>query len=162
MGSKSTLPALATDPKFIFFTDFDGTITEKDSNDHMIDNLGFGAARREALNVGVLLRGEPFRDAFSQMLDSITAPFPECIEALLANIRLDPGFHAFYAWAKAHNVPVVVLSGGMRPIVEALLGKFLGEDEVRRLRIVCNDVEAREGKRIDEAGGWRIVYHDDR
>lgn len=27
------------DPKFIFFTDFDGTITLKDSNDYMVRNL---------------------------------------------------------------------------------------------------------------------------
>ena len=153
---------MATNPKFIFFTDFDGTITQKDSNDHMIDNLGFGAARREALNDGVLLRGEPFRDAFALMLDSITAPFSECVDVLLKNIQLDTGFAAFYAWAKANNVPVVVLSGGMRPVVEALLTKFLGSEEAGSLRIVCNDVEAREGKSINDESGWRIVYHDDR
>ena len=153
---------MATNPKFIFFTDFDGTITQTDSNDHIIDNLGFGAARRVEVNEGVLLRGEPFRDAFSQMLDSITAPFPECVAMLLRDIQLDPGFREFYAWAKENNVPVVVLSGGMRPIVEALLRKFLGDGEVNGLRIVCNGVETREGKRMDEEGGWRIVYHDDR
>lgn len=31
MGSYDTLPAMKTDPKVIFFTDFDGTITLKDS-----------------------------------------------------------------------------------------------------------------------------------
>ena len=87
MGSTS-LPALATNPRFIFFTDFDGTITQTDSNDHIIDNLGFGAARREALNDGVLLRGAPFREAFSQMLESIKAPFSECVNLLLKDSML--------------------------------------------------------------------------
>ena len=50
----------------------------------------------------------------------------------------------------------------MRPIVEALLGKFLGAEAAARLRIVCNSVEAREGKSMDDEGGWRIVYHDNR
>ncbi|TPX25827.1 hypothetical protein DIZ76_011284 [Coccidioides immitis] len=31
MGSHSDLPAMQTNPKIIFFTDFDGTITLKDS-----------------------------------------------------------------------------------------------------------------------------------
>ena len=36
----SDLPAMKfpfEDPKFIFFTDFDGTITLQDSNDFMVD-----------------------------------------------------------------------------------------------------------------------------
>jgi hypothetical protein len=39
MTSESQLKALEfpfKDPKFIFFTDFDGTITLKDSNDYMV------------------------------------------------------------------------------------------------------------------------------
>ncbi len=39
MSSKSDLKAMNwpfKDPKFIFFTDFDGTITLKDSNDFMV------------------------------------------------------------------------------------------------------------------------------
>lgn len=31
MGSMADLPAMKTNPKFIFFTDFDGTITTQDS-----------------------------------------------------------------------------------------------------------------------------------
>jgi len=31
-----SLPAMKTNPKFIFFTDFDGTITLFDSNDFMV------------------------------------------------------------------------------------------------------------------------------
>ena len=44
------LPALKTNPKFIFFTDFDGTITNQDSNDYMTDNLGYGTALRKKGN----------------------------------------------------------------------------------------------------------------
>jgi hypothetical protein len=39
MAAKTDLPALSfpfKDPKFIFFTDFDGTITLQDSNDYMV------------------------------------------------------------------------------------------------------------------------------
>ena len=159
------LPALATRPKYIFFTDFDGTITQQDSNDYITDHLGFGAALRKEGNADVLYGRRHFRDAFQEMMDSIHVPFQQCIDTLLGNVTLDPGFKAFFEWAGRENVPIVVLSGGMRPIIEALLRHLLGDGEegVGRLQIVSNDVAVREGKgSVDEIDGWRIVFHDDR
>ncbi|KAL2131877.1 hypothetical protein VTI74DRAFT_4489 [Chaetomium olivicolor] len=155
------LPALKTSPKFIFFTDFDGTITMQDSNDFMTDNLGFGPELRKQGNADVLYGRRDFRDAFRDMLDSINTPFDECIDILRRNISLDPGFKAFYEWARENNVPIVVLSGGMEPIIRALLAHMLGQEAADVMQIVSNDVAPREGKSINEAGGWQIVYHDD-
>lgn len=161
MGSiNSDTPALATNPQFIFFTDFDGTITTHDSNDFMTDTLGYGTEKRVQGNKDVLHGRMHFRDSFQEMMDSISSPFNECIATLLENIKLDPGFKEFYAWARENNVPVVILSGGMQPIIRALLDKLLepGWD----IQIVSNDVAAREGKSINDKGGWRIQFHDDR
>ncbi|KAK3319133.1 HAD-like domain-containing protein [Apodospora peruviana] len=164
MGSTpaAALPALQTKPKFIFFTDFDGTITQQDSNDFMTDNLGFGAEKRKLANAGVLTGKRDFRDSFTEMLDSVTTPFDKCIETLIQNITLDQGFKEFFAWARENNVPIVVLSGGMEPIIRALLAHFLGEEEAGSMQIVSSNVAVRPGKKsIDEEGGWMIVYHDD-
>lgn len=162
MGS-TTLPALQTNPKFIFFTDFDGTITWQDSNDFLTDNLGYGAAERKKGNADVLSGRRHFRDLFHEMLDSIDTPFDECIAALLQNIQLDPGFRAFFDWARANNMPIVVLSGGMEPIIRALLAHYLGEAEAATMQIVSNNVApSAPGKSINEKGGWKIVFHDDR
>ncbi|KAH6634797.1 HAD-like domain-containing protein [Chaetomium sp. MPI-SDFR-AT-0129] len=155
------LPALKTNPKFIFFTDFDGTITVQDSNDYMTDNLGFGTALRKEGNADVLYGRRDFRDSFRDMLDSVKTPFNECIDILRQNITLDPGFKAFFEWASENNVPIVVLSGGMTPVIRALLAHLLGEEAVDTLQIVSNDVAPRDGKSINEEGGWQIVFHDD-
>ncbi|KAK0653440.1 HAD-like domain-containing protein [Cercophora samala] len=155
------LPALKSNPKFIFFTDFDGTITQQDSNDWMTDNLGFGPELRKKGNEDVLYGRRDFRDSFADMLDSIKTPFNECIELLLKNITLDPGFQQFFEWAKENNVPIVILSGGMEPVIRALLAHMLGKEEAETLQIVSNDVAPRQGKSVNEAGGWHIVYHDD-
>jgi 2,3-diketo-5-methylthio-1-phosphopentane phosphatase len=161
MGSAGgDTPALATNPKFIFFTDFDGTVTTADSNDHMTDNLGFGVERRRWLNKEVLYGRMDFRDSFDEMISSIPTPFDECIEILKRDIKLDPGFKEFYIWAQENNVPIVILSGGMQPVIRALLDTLLGPGW--NIQIVSNDVAPREGKSINDKNGWKIQFHDER
>ncbi len=157
----STLPAMKTNPKCIFFTDFDGTITQQDSNDFLTDNLGYGEILRKQSNQDVLHDRISFRDSFQGMMDSVTAPYDQCITTLLDNIKLDPHFAEFYEWARAHNVPVVVLSSGMAPIIRALLVHLIGKI-AEDIQIVSNDVASRNGKDINTEGGWKIVFHDER
>lgn len=160
MGSY-TLSAMQTNPKFIFFTDFDGTITQSDSNDFLTDNLGYGQNLRKQGNQDVLMDKMSFRDSFQGMMDSVKTPYDQCIKALLENITLDPYFKEFHDWARQNNVPVVVLSSGMEPIIRALLVHLVGKN-AEDIEIVSNNVAPRDGKSINEEGGWRIVFHDDR
>lgn len=95
------------------------------------------------------------------MLDSVKTPFNECIATLQKNMKLDPHFLEFYNWSKENNVPIVVLSSGMKPIIRALFASFLGEAPDDHLQIVANDVESRDGKDINSEGGWQIKYHDE-
>lgn len=152
---------MKTNPKFIFFTDFDGTITTRDSNDFLTDNLGFGQKLRKQGNQDVLDGRKPFRDSFQEMMDSIKTPYDRCIQTLVENVGLDPYFKDFFYWAKENNVPILVMSGGMRPIIEALLLHLVGT-EAEDIDIVSNDVAARDGKSLNEEGGWKIMFHDDR
>ncbi|KAK2873445.1 hypothetical protein FQN49_002368 [Arthroderma sp. PD_2] len=160
MGSLDSLPAMKTQPRVIFFTDFDGTITLQDSNDKLTDNLGFGPGERSARNTAILEGRISFRDGFQEMLDSIDAPFDEGVDFLCERGTLDPHFTEFYNWAKDNNVPVVVLSSGMVPIIHALLVKLLGH-EPENVQIVANQVSSRDGKDINSKGGWKIEFHDD-
>jgi 2-hydroxy-3-keto-5-methylthiopentenyl-1-phosphate phosphatase len=48
---------MASHPKYVFFTDFDGTITSRDSNDYLTNNLGYGVIKRKAGNAAVLKNG---------------------------------------------------------------------------------------------------------
>ncbi|GAB1209306.1 hypothetical protein APSETT445_008078 [Aspergillus pseudonomiae] len=101
------------------------------------------------------------RNAFREMLDSVKVPFNECIEQLKKNMQLDPYFIEFYHWSKQNNVPIVVLSSGMTPVISALFETLLGHKPDDHLVIVANDVESRDGKDINTEGGWQIKYHDD-
>jgi 2,3-diketo-5-methylthio-1-phosphopentane phosphatase len=159
--SASLLPAMATSPKYIFFTDFDGTITSSDSNDYLTDTLGYGSVKRKQGNADVLNERISFRESFQGMLDSVTVPFDKCIETLLTHIELDRGFDAFFKYARENNIPIVVLSGGMEPIIRALLKKLVGH-EAETIQIVSNQVKSREGMSINDEGGWQIDFHDER
>ena len=94
------------------------------------------------------------------MVDSVKTPFPRCIELLLENVRLDPGFRDFYYWSREAKVPVIVLSSGMTPIIRALLVHLIGT-EAHDIEIVCNEVVDRPPLTKDQEGGWNIQYHDD-
>jgi len=67
---------------------------------------------------------------------------------------LDPGFAAFYDWTLNNNVPVIILSSGMEPIIRALLSKLIGP-KAEAIRILSNDVE------IAPDNTWRISFRDE-
>ncbi|KAK5009423.1 hypothetical protein LTR39_004938 [Cryomyces antarcticus] len=151
---------MKTNPKFIMFTDFDGTITLQDSNDFMTDNIGYGQEKRKRGNNAVLEGRATFRDSFKDIMDSIKTPFPQCVEYLVQNIKLDPHFTEFLKWALENNIPVVVLSSGMEPVIRGLLSSVIGPDS-EKIAVISNQARARPGKAIDEEEGWEIEWHDD-
>lgn len=101
------------------------------------------------------------REVFAEMLNSVDTPLNECIDILLDKMRLDPHFVEFYEWAGKNNVPIIVLSSGLIPIISALLEKLLGKLGPH-LHIVANDAQSRDGKDLNEVGGWEVKYLDDR
>lgn len=144
-----------TTPPAIVFTDWDGTVTLQDSNDYLTENLGFGRPKRLEINNDILDGKISFRDGFKLMLDSIDTPFPECIDFLLANVKLDPGFKDFYHWCESKGIPIIVVSSGMKPIIYSLLKKLVGDEAIKNIEIVSNEVVIEE-----KSSKWDIVYKD--
>ncbi|SCZ98765.1 BZ3500_MvSof-1268-A1-R1_Chr3-1g05605 [Microbotryum saponariae] len=142
MSASSSLLPHAQAP-YIVFTDFDGTITTEDSNDAATDNLGCGLEKRRAINLEILNGTKDFRDAFREMIDSVAAnkTFDETREYLRSRIKLDAGFKSFFEWCKAHDVPVVIVSSGMVPIIRAIMENLVGKEDAAKIDIIANDVE---------------------
>ena len=148
-------------PKVIFFTDFDGTITQKDTNDYITDYHGFGLERRQAGNQLILDGKLSLRDGFQKMIDSWQVSLTEMISILQRNIKLDPYFKDFVLWAKEHDVPIIVLSSGMVPVIAALLKKLLGEDLLKDIEIIANEAQLTPpAKSFAKRGGWNIKIND--
>jgi len=121
----------------------------------MTDNLGYGKEKRRAGNKDILDGKITFRDAFREMLESVVAnghTMDECKEVLKKNIKLDPGFKDFYRWCKANDIPVIIVSSGMEPVIRAVLSNLVGEEDAKEIEIISNDVE------IQPDGKWAIKY----
>ncbi|KAF5343434.1 hypothetical protein D9758_011835 [Tetrapyrgos nigripes] len=154
---ESTLPypPLYQGKKFVVLSDWDGTITNYDSNDYMTDNLGFGREKRRELNLEILSGKQTFRDGFREMLASVVAnghSFEECKKILRENIKLDPGFKSFYGYCKSSDIPVIIVSSGMAPTIRAVLSNLVGDEAASEIDVISNDVE------IKEDGKWEIKY----
>ncbi|KAI5119152.1 hypothetical protein M0805_005231 [Coniferiporia weirii] len=154
LAPESTLPypPLHQDKKFVVLSDWDGTITTYDSNDYMTDNLGFGKQKRREGNLEILAKRTTFRDAFRVMLNSVAEKhtFEECKKR--TDIHLDPGFKDFYQWCKANDIPVVIVSSGMTPLIRAVLSKLIGDEDAATIDIIANDVN------VLPDGKWEIKY----
>lgn len=77
-------PPLIRGKKFIALSDWDGTITTRDSNDYMTDNLGYGAEKRRQGNLDIISGKVEYKDAFKEMLQSVADnghTIDECKEA---------------------------------------------------------------------------------
>ncbi|OJA14483.1 hypothetical protein AZE42_06066 [Rhizopogon vesiculosus] len=146
--------------KFVVLSDWDGTITTEDSNDYVTDNFGMGREERMALNGLVRDKKENFRDAFRMMIKSInengkeggkvTHTFDFCRDAVASGIKVDDTFKGFYEFCEGNDIPVVIVSSGMEPIIRAVLSKHLAS--LGGIQIVSNQV-----KTFDD-GSWDIQY----
>ena len=141
--------------KAVIFTDFDGTVTLQDSNDFLTDNYGFGKDVRHEIFEGVLNGNTSFREGFAKMIDSIELNLPESMDILQKNIALDPAFKRTLIWAQENNIPIIVVSSGMYPLIKLLLSKSIGAVETDKIDIVANDVSLDENKKMT------VVYRDE-
>ena len=140
--------------KAIVFSDFDGTITLEDSNDTLSDNFGISKEQRLELFKELVNSQGSFRDSFQTMMDNINLPIDQCVDYLVERINLDPGFKTCLEYCNQNDICVVIISSGMRPIIQALLRHLLGNEEADKLTIVCNETEILDEK----TGKWTIKY----
>ncbi|KAI9431951.1 HAD-like domain-containing protein [Lactarius indigo] len=153
---ESTLPypPIHKDKKFVVLSDWDGTITTYDSNDYMTDFLGYGKEKRREGNLEILAGRVTFRDAFREMLESVSKnghSFEECKQVLKDNIKLDSGFKEFFQYCKSQDIPVIIVSSGMEPLIRAILSNLVGDD-ANDIEIISNSVE------VHKDGSWNIKY----
>ena len=133
------------------YSDFDGTITTKDTLIFLATTLGGGEKMVET--IGRLIReGDiTLRDAIAAEMRSIRAPFANAEELLRKNVTLDPGFRPFVSFCEDAGIPLTILSAGF----EQLIDLFLPSTEFPGLKILANRLK------VDERLGWQCEFRDE-
>lgn len=136
--------------KLHIFSDFDGTITEKDTLIFLTTNLGGGAQLVEA--IGRLIRqGQlSLSEGIAAEMRSIRRPFDEAEALLREKVRIDPGFPPFAAWCEQKQIPLTVLSAGFQQLIDL----FIRREEFPHLEILANTLKP------NEETGWQCVFRD--
>lgn len=132
------------------FSDFDGTITEKDTLIFLTTHLGGGAALVET--IGRLL-GEgtlSLSEGIAAEMRSIRRPFAEAERLLREQVRTDPGFAPFARWCEERQIPLTILSAGFHELIDL----FIRQAEFPHLEILANTLKP------NEQSGWQCVFRD--
>lgn len=100
--------------------DFDGTITRRDTVDHVLEELADPAWRDvEARWVaGEITAAECMRQQVA-MIDASDGK----LDALLDTVELDPDFAAFAAWCQERAFPLSIVSDGVDHFIKRILAR---------------------------------------
>jgi 2-hydroxy-3-keto-5-methylthiopentenyl-1-phosphate phosphatase len=131
------------------FSDFDGTIAHPDTLNFLAESFETPEFRK---NIGRrIANGEiSLREGIRQEVEAIRGSMQDVLDMLKSHVTIDAAFPAFARWCRTERIPLTVLSGGMRQVIETLLRPF----ELNHVMIVANRV-------MVENDRWRIEFLDE-
>ena len=135
------------------FVDFDGTITKTDTLQYILDTFGDKDWRKieEAVSRGEIDEIDGLRLEFA----TVRASKEEVLAVLDQAITIDEGFPSFWEWCREREIPLTILSGGFRFIINHILSKF-GLSEIE---FFANEVTVLDGRwEVIPYGGWRDCF----
>lgn len=104
------------------YTDFDGTITDRDSIVLLVQEFGGGDRyRRDLLSEfenGTLSAAE----VIAEEIASVDASWEEVAACLEQKVRVDATFPAFVNWCRESSIPLCVVSSGLEQILAFMIG----------------------------------------
>ncbi|NJM48214.1 MAG: HAD-IB family phosphatase [Alkalinema sp. RU_4_3] len=111
---------MAPIPHCVVFCDFDGTITEEETFVAMLKQ--FTPALSAKLMPEMYARKLTLREGVRQLLESIPSKCYEDFIPYAEPKKMRSGFPEFLAFLADRNVPFVLVSGGVRIVVETVIG----------------------------------------
>ena len=102
----------------IVFCDFDGTITQLDVTDQILNQLAHPSWREIEREWMLGLIGS--RECLERQIALVDAP-PEDLHAVIDSITIDPHFSAFYRFTRRRRMPLYILSDGFDYVIHRVL-----------------------------------------
>ncbi len=118
-----SVKSLSKSPKIMVFCDFDGTITAEETAVAMMQQ--FAPEMSAQILPQIFARTLPLKVGVPQIWESIPACcYPEMI-AVSRTKKIRSGFVELLDFLAGENIPLVVVSGGLRFMVETILGDLV-------------------------------------
>ncbi len=133
----------------VIVSDFDGTITNMDTNDLVYFTFGGEESYRIERLISEGKMG--IKEGAIRHFQRIHLTEEKFCTFILENVRLDEGFKGFYTSIKKHNVPFVIVSGGYINTIEA----FFETEGITGIRTYANRLKFKD--RFIEP----LFYHED-
>ena len=131
------------------FSDFDGTIAHPDTINLLAETFGGVEFRRDI--GGKIASGEiSLRDGIATEVATIRGDLDQVLDFLRQRVKIDESFPPFAQWCRRREIPLTILSAGIKDVIERLLAPF-GLDHVR---LLANPLEI-----IDQR--WTLRFLDD-
>jgi 2-hydroxy-3-keto-5-methylthiopentenyl-1-phosphate phosphatase len=133
------------DVKPIVFTDFDGTITQRDVTDEILAQLAQPSWRDVELEWTRGLIGS--RECLERQIALVDTSV-EDLDALIDAVPIDAGFVSFYRFTHQRGVPLYILSEGFDYVIARVLKRVGMLDPVRNGMQVFSSALRVEGRRL--------------
>ena len=132
--------------KKIIFCDFDGTITAQDTLEGFIQQFTDKDIRALGYEMGK--KGYTVKRGIKEMMALVPSAKYEAGTEYFRHIRIREGFGEFLETAAQMEIPVVVISGGIREMTELVLAPY--RDKITDLWAA----------KVDLSGEWVRFYSD--
>ena len=123
------------------YCDFDGTITQKDVIDLILEKL----ATPEWLNIeSRWVEGEiGSKECLSLQVPLIKGGWT-AIESIIKEIKIDPFFKSFSKWCNEKQIPLVIVSEGLHKVITSILSR----EDIKVASVWSNKLELNKDERF--------------
>lgn len=129
----------------VIFCDFDGTVTQADVTDCILEELADPSWREvEAAWVRGMIGS---RECLERQMALVQASSKQ-LNTLIDSIAIDPGFAAFYRFTEERGIPFYILSDGFDYVIRRVLRRAGANGELRNGRHLFTSAMRVEGNRV--------------
>lgn len=146
---KFHLPALPVERPLAVFSDFDGTIAHPDTLNFLAESFA-GVEFRRDIGRRILSGEISLREGIQREVEAVHGSLEEVLDFLGKHVEIDTTFPEFARRCQQKQIPLTILSGGMKQVIDSLL-RPCGLEQVR---VLANRVHIENGR-------WRLEFLDD-
>jgi 2,3-diketo-5-methylthio-1-phosphopentane phosphatase len=136
------------DSRVVVFVDYDGTITDRDTLDVLVQRAA-GDDAWLAIERRLMAGGLSLREALALQASLVRCSLDEADELLRSATAVDPTFAAFETACRASGIPLRIVSSGVEPLIR----RSLARNGLAHIELVANDVDP-------HPAGWRLRFRD--